>query len=358
MGDRRGDPKWANWYMGGNWLCRHLYEHYAFTRDEKFLREKAYPVMKEAARFCLDWLVEKDGYLLTAPSTSPENNYRISGKTYSVTMGATMDMSIIWDLFSHLIETSARLGIDAAFRDTLLSARDRLYPLRIGSRGQLLEWYDEYEEVDPHHRHVSHLYGLHPGHQISPLFTPRYAEACRRTLEIRGDEGTGWSKAWKINFWARLLDGDHAYKMVRDIMMAVGPGTSNKGGGTYPNLFDAHPPFQIDGNFGATAGLAEMLVQSHMGEIHLLPACPAAWPCGEVRGLKARGGFDLSFSWRDGRLVSGVICSSAGETCVLRSAQPLTVKGAKASVRRDGRYYLYTFSTRPGGRYGLTVANQ
>lgn len=358
VGDRRGDPKWANWYMGGNWLCRHLYEHYAFTRDEKFLREKAYPVMKEAARFCLDWLVEKDGYLLTAPSTSPENNYRISGKTYSVTMGATMDMSIIWDLFSHLIESSARLGIDAAFRDTLLAARDRLYPLRIGSRGQLLEWYDEYEEVDPHHRHVSHLYGLHPGHQISPLFTPRYAEACRRTLEIRGDEGTGWSKAWKINFWARLLDGDHAYKMVRDIMMAVGPGTSNKGGGTYPNLFDAHPPFQIDGNFGATAGLAEMLVQSHMGEIHLLSACPAAWPCGEVRGLKARGGFDLSFSWRDGRLVSGVICSSAGETCVLRSAQPLTVKGAKASVRRDGRYYLYTFSTRPGGRYGLTVANQ
>ena len=358
VGDKTGDPKWANWYMGGNWLCRHLYEHYAFTRDEKFLREKVYPTMKGAARFCLDWLVERDGCFLTVPSTSPENDYRLNGEKHSVTMGSTMDMSIIWDLFTNLIEVSTRLDTDAAFRDTLVAVRDRLYPLRIGSRGQLLEWQEEYEEVDPHHRHVSHLYGLYPGRQISPLHTPRYAEACRRTLELRGDGGTGWSKAWKINFWARLLDGDHAYKMVRDIMRAVGPGTPNKGGGTYPNLFDAHPPFQIDGNFGATAGLAEMLLQSHMGEIHLLPACPAAWPQGEVRGLRARGGFDVSFSWRDGRMVKGTLRSLVGETCTLRSAQPLSVKGAKVLVRRDGDYYLYTFATRAGARYGIVLENK
>lgn len=358
VGDRKGDPKWANWYMGGNWLCRHLYEHYAFTRDEKFLREKAYPIMKGAARFCLDWLVEREGYLLTVPSTSPENDYYLNGKKHAVTMGATMDMSIIWDLFSNLIEASARLGIDAAFRDTLVSARSRLYPLRIGSRGQLLEWHDEYEEVDLHHRHVSHLYGLYPGRQISPLHTPRYAEACRRTLELRGDGGTGWSKAWKINFWARLLDGDHAYKMVRDIMRAVGPGTPNKGGGTYPNLFDAHPPFQIDGNFGATAGLAEMLLQSHAGEIHLLPALPGAWQQGAVSGLKARGGFDLSFSWSGGRIEKGVLCSLAGETCTLRSESPLVVKGASVTTRRDGNYYLYTFATRAGARYKIVAVNK
>ena len=350
VGNGVGDQTWANWYMGGNWLCRHLYEHYAYTRDKSFLQE-AYPIMKGAARFCLDWLVEKDGYLLTAPSTSPENNYRVDGKIGSVTMGATMDMSIIWDLFTHLIEASAVLGIDASFRDTLVTAREQLYPLRIGSRGELLEWYDEYEEVDPHHRHVSQLYGLYPGRQISPLYTPRYAEACRRTLEMRGDGGTGWSKAWKINFWARLLDGDHAYKMIRDIMKAVGPGTSNKGGGTYPNLFDAHPPFQIDGNFGATAGLAEMLLQSHLGEIHLLPALPAVWSRGEISGLKARGGFDVSFSWRDGRLVKGEILSVAGESCTVRSKQPLFIKGAKVSAREENGYFIYTFATREGVRY-------
>lgn len=354
VGDGVGDPTWANWYMGGNWLCRHLYEHYAYTRDKRFL-QKAYPIMKGAARFCLDWLVEKDGYLLTAPSTSPENNYRVDGKIGSVTMGSTMDMSIIWDLFTHLIEASAVLGIDASFRDTLVTVRERLYPLRIGSRGELLEWYDEYEEVDPHHRHVSQLYGLYPGRQISPLYTPRYAEACRRTLEMRGDGGTGWSKAWKINFWARLLDGDHAYKMIRDIMKAVGPGTSNKGGGTYPNLFDAHPPFQIDGNFGATAGLTEMLLQSHMGEIHLLPALPAAWPQGAVSGLKARGGFDVSFSWRDGRLVKGEILSVTGDPCVVRSKQPLFIKGAKVSVRKESGYFIYAFATRAGARYKLST---
>ncbi|MCD8287986.1 MAG: glycoside hydrolase family 95 protein [Porphyromonadaceae bacterium] len=356
VGEKTGDPSWANWYMGGNWLCRHLYEHFAYTRDKEFLREKAYPLMKAAARFTLDWLVEREGYLLTVPSTSPENLYRIDGKEVALTMGSTMDMSIIRDLFSHLIEASTVLGIDSAFRDTLEQACNRLYPLRIGSHGEILEWYDEYEETDPHHRHVSQLFGLYPGTEISPLFTPRYAEAARRTLERRGDGGTGWSKAWKINFWARLLDGNHAYQMIRSILTAVGPGTPNAGkGGTYPNLFDSHPPFQIDGNFGATAGMTEMLLQSQEGELHLLPALPDAWSSGEVSGLKGRNGFDLSLSWHDGRITKGTIRSLAGESCTIRSASPLTIKGAKISVRQEGDYFLYTFPTQAGHRYSLSA---
>lgn len=321
-----GDPVWANWQMAGPWLTQHLWEHYQFTQDEKFLRDQAYPTMKGAAEFLLDYMVKDDkGRLVTIPSTSPENKFIWQGQQESVSMASTSDMVLIWDLFTNLIEASEILDMDGEFRETLIEKREKLYPLTVSPRGTLQEWYKDFEEADPHHRHVSHLIALHPGRQISPLTTPELATAARKTLEARGDEGTGWSLAWKINFWARLHDGDHAHKLIKRLLRPTGIKDTiyEGGGGVYTNLLDAHPPFQIDGNFGATSGICEMLVQSHLKAddgstlVHFLPALPKAWSTGKVTGLKVRGGATVDIAWQDGKL---------DRLAVKSPLKPLTIK--------------------------------
>lgn len=339
---QKGDPKWANWSMGSPWLCQHLYEHYQFTKDKLFLKNVAYPLMKGAAEFCQDWMIKKDGYLITAPSTSPENIFiDDNGQKGVVTIASAMDLEIIWDIFNNLIEASEKLNEDASLRTEWKKIRASIYPLRIGKEGNLIEWYKDWKDEDPHHRHVSHLFGLHPGRQISPLTTPELAKACRRTLELRGDGGTGWSKAWKINFWARLFDGNHAYKMFRELLTTS----------TLPNLFDSHPPFQIDGNFGGISGIGEMLMQSQNGELHLLPAIPDSWKDGEVKGLCGRGGFKVDMVWKQGKIVFGTIWSSQDGLCALRTATRIKIKGISAKIEREGDYYVTFFVAKKGFSY-------
>ncbi len=306
--------------------------------------------MKSAAEFCVDWLIEKNNVLVTAPSTSPENVYlHPNGFKGMVTIASAMDMEIIWDLFSNVIEASKTLGIDAAFAKLLAEKQAKLNPLKIGKKGNLVEWFDDWEDEDPQHRHVSHLFGLHPGHQISPLIDTNFANASRKTLEIRGGGGTGWSKAWKINFWARLLDGNHSYKMYQELLKTS----------TLNNLFDTHPPFQIDGNFGATSGITEMLVQSQLNEIQLLPALPSKWANGSVKGLVARGNFEIAMSWNNTKLTTATIKARSGGNCVVRTNIPITIKGAVATTKKHVvsgvTYYVNTFKTEVGKSYQLSA---
>lgn len=342
----KGDPAWACWNMAGPWVVTHLWDHYQYTGDKNFLKDCAYPLMKGAAEFSLAWLVkDKQGYLMTSPSTSPENLYITPDGFKGATLyGATSDLAMIRECFMQTIKASEELDTDAGLRDSLKIAMRKLRPYQIGIKGNLQEWYHDWEDAEPTHRHQTHLYGLYPGHQITPARTPDLAAACRKTLEIKGDQTTGWSKGWRINLWARLWDGNRAYKLFRELLSYVPPdGAKNinygGGGGTYPNLFDAHPPFQIDGNFGGAAGVVEMLMQSNESEIYLLPALPDAWQSGSVSGICARGGFEISMNWKDGKLNSVMILSKAGNEC-----------------RLSYRGKAVTFGTKPGGSYHLDSA--
>lgn len=369
------------WPMGGAWLTQHIWQHYLYTGDKKFLKEY-YPVLKGAALFYADVLQEEPNHkwLVVTPSMSPENSYQ-SG--IGITAGATMDNQLVFDVFNNLILSSEILGTDKLFADTLREKIKRLPPMQIGQHAQLQEWLSDWDNKDSKHRHISHLYGLYPAAQISPYKNPELFQAAKNSLIYRGDRSTGWSMGWKINFWARLFDGNRAYKLIEDQLTPAPEEQKGQNGGTYPNLLDAHPPFQIDGNFGCTSGIAEMLVQSHDGIIHLLPALPEQWPAGSVKGLIARGGFVIDMDWKEGKITRLKIHSKLGGNCRIRvhndlSADKVVLK--PATGKNTNSFYhvpeiktplksekaiieslhlkpsqVFDFATRAGGVYVFTA---
>lgn len=358
---------WGATNSGSGWLCRHLFEHWAFTQDNAYL-QRVYPIMKESAQFYLATLVRepKHGWLVTGVSNSPENAFRTpDGQVAHVCMGPTVDQQIVRELFGNVIEAAAMLGVDAGFARQLAEARERLAPHRIGRHGQLQEWLEDFDEVEPHHRHVAHLYGLYPGDQITPIGTPELAAAARVSLQRRGDDGTGWALAQKAAMWARLHDGDHALLLLTRLLRPTGQlGFDMHRGGTYPNLLCAHPPFQIDGNLGGTAAIAEMLLQSHRersGEdytLHLLPALPTQWPNGKVTGLRARGNVEVDQHWRDGALREARLTRVAGEHTHIRirCRWPVTARLRDQPIQPDAvAPHVFTLPLRPGETIVLTT---
>ena len=341
------------WSTGSGWICRHLWEHYLYSGDKDFLRE-AYPIMLEAARFYTQTLVKHPrlGYLVICPGESPEHGGKGRGSTLDA--GVTMDNQIVTELFTEVLQAAKVLDDKNPLLQTIREQLPQLAPMKVGSWGQLQEWLDDVDDPKDDHRHFSHLYGLYPSNQITASRTPDLFEAAKVSLQHRGDVSTGWSMGWKVCSWARFFDGNHAYKLIQDQLTLTADtflifGTTKQHGGTYPNMFDAHPPFQIDGNFGCTAGIAEMLLQSHettkegLPILHLLPALPDVWKDGSISGLRARGGFEVSMNWSGNRLLSAVIKSMNGGTLTVRTATPLKQKGKK-----EGSYYLYNIKTRKG----------
>lgn len=343
-------PFWSCWPMGGGWLCQHLWRHYEYTGDKKFLQEKAWPLMRGSVLFYLDWLIKgPTGDLVTCPSTSPENQFDTTlvshglkndsylmpnGNTgrgkFSLSMASTMDMAIIRELFVNSIKTLEILNSDPELKAQLEVSLKKLYAPRIGKHGQLQEWYKDWDNIHDKHRHVSHLFALHPGYTIQPRETPLLAEAAKKSLQYRGDGGTGWSKAWKINIWARLEDGEHAYKLIRQLFNPIDVrkpvdknAPADNRGGLYLNLLDACPPFQIDGNFGGAAGITEMLLQSHTDAIHILPALPQVWNKGELKGFRTKGGFEIDMAWDKGVITTLTIKSKIGGNCRIRVNSPM-----------------------------------
>ena len=335
VGEKREWPEWANWNMGGAWLVNALWDHYLFNLDIEYLRSTAYPLMKGAAEFCMAWLIKNPNNpdeLITAPSTSPENEYKTDKGYHGMTMyGGTADLAIIRELLTNTIKASETLNTDKELRDRMNTTINMLHPYKIGKRGNLQEWYYDWDDWDWKHRHQSHLIGLYPGRHITEA-QPELMKACRKSLEIKGDETTGWSTGWRINLWARLKDADQAYHIYQKLLTYVSPDNykgedKRRSGGTYPNLFDAHPPFQIDGNFGGTAGVCEMLVQSDGDTITLLPALPKAWKDGEVSGICARGGYELKMKWTDSKVVELTVkAKNKGKVKVAVNGRIITVK--------------------------------